>query len=185
MADLGAMGVRVDEYRLFPGIRPSHGYLVGPWVGEDVCVMTVPWVPWQPDQFWWQVLDTAVMPRLLAPYRFDNLAAASVPELSLVYGESWYTRPRPLREPSYALSFAQGDRVPWYPEDLVPVQGRVSHPDLSKVGVCLYGWESRLFFGLVHPGPTGIWRAEVPPGSYGITYQADGAQPVTHGPYQV
>ncbi len=185
MADLGAMGVRVDDYRLFPGVRPAHGYLVGPWLGEDVRAMTVRWVPFSPDQLWWQVPDPAVMPRLLEPYRFDNLVGESLPWLTLVYGESWYTRPRPLREPSYALSFAQGDRVPWYPEDLLPVQGRVSHPDLSKVGVCLYGWGSRLVFGLARPGSTGLWRAEVPPGWYGITYQADGAQPVTHGPYQV
>lgn len=184
MADLGAMGVRVDDYRLFPGVRPAHGYLLGPWVGEGVRAMTVPWVPRQPDQLWWQVPDTAVMPRLLAPYRFDNLAEEGVPWLTLVYGESWFTRLRPLRVPSYSLSFAQGDRAPCFPEDLVPVSGRVSHPDPGKVGVCLYGWESRRFFCLAQPGSTGLWRAEVPPGSYGITYQADGAQPVTHGPYQ-
>ena len=185
MADLGSIGVRLDELRAFPGARGGPGYDLGAWVGVFDRGMTAPFVPFLPDQLWWQVPDPAVMPRLLEPYRFDNLVGESLPWLTLVYGESWYTRPRPLREPSYALSFAQGDRVPWYPEDLLPVQGRVSHPDLSKVGVCLYGWGSRLVFGLARPGSTGLWRAEVPPGWYGITYQADGAQPVTHGPYQV
>ena len=36
---------------------------------------------------------------------------------------------------------------------------------------------------LLSSDESGAWRAEVPPGRCGITYQADGAQPVTHGPY--
>lgn len=185
MADLGAIGVRVDERWAFPGARGGPGYDLGAWLGVFDQGMTAPWVPFLPDQLWWQVPDPAVMPRLLAPYRFDNRVGESVPWLTLVYGESWFTRPRPLREPSYSLSFFQGDRAPCFPEDLVPVQGRVSHPDPGKVGVCLYGWESRQVFCLVAPSALGRWQAEVPPGSYGITYQADGAQPVTHGPYPI
>ena len=90
-----------------------------------------------------------------------------------------------MREPSYTLSQAQGLGLPCYPEDLVPLAGQVQHPDPGKVGVCLYDWGSLRVLGLVGLDETGAWRAEVSPGRCGITYQADGAQPVTHGPYAI
>ena len=183
MADLGAIGVRVDDRRAMPAARPWHPYDLGASALTFDRAMSAPWVRWVPDQLWWLVLDPVVMPRLLAPYAFDNRVEEQVPWLSLGYGESWFTRRRLLREPTYTLSLEQGMRPPCYPEDLIQLGGQVAHPYLSKVGVCLYGWGSRLVYCLVRPDETGAWRAEVPPGRCGITYQADGAQPVTHGPY--
>ena len=185
MADLGAIGVLVDERRATVGARPWPPYDLGAWALTFDRAMPTRWVPCVPAQFWWQVPDPTVMPRLLAPYGFDNLAEERVPWLSLGYGDSWFSRPRPLREPIYTLSQAQGLGPPCYPEDLVPLAGQVQHPDPGKVGVCLYDWGSRRVLGLVGLDETGAWRAEVPPGRCGITYQADGAQPVTHGPYAI
>lgn len=183
MADLGAIGVRVDERRATVGARAWPPYDLGVWVFSFDRAMPTPWVPFVPDQLWSLVPDTRSLPRLLAPYAFDNLAAEQVPWLSLGYGDSWYSRPRPLREPSYTLSMERGAWLPCYPEDLVSLGGQVQHPDPGKVGVCLYEWASRRVVGLVGLDESGAWRAEVPPGRCGITYQADGAQPVTHGPY--
>ena len=184
MADLGAMGVLVDERQAMtaPWVPFVPAQLW--WMVLDTRVMTAPWVPFVPDQLWWLVPDLGVMPRLLAPYAFDNLAEERDPWLSLGYGDSWFSRPRPLREPSYILREAQGFGPPCYPENLVPLGGRVLHPDPGQVGVCLYEWTSRRVLGLVGLDEAGAWQAEVPPGSCGITYQANGAQPVTHGPYQ-
>ena len=183
MADLGAIGVRVDERRFMTTrwvpFVPAQFW----WMVLDPRFMPTRWVPFVPDQLWSLVPDPRVMPRLLAPYMFDNLAEERVPWLSLGYGDSWYSRPRPLREPTYTLSMERGAWPPCYPEDLVSLGGQVQHPDPGKVGVCLYEWASRRVLGLVGLDESGAWRAEVPPGRCGITYQADGAQPVTHGPY--
>lgn len=35
------------------------------------------------------------------------------------------------------------------------------------------------------PATNGDWTASVPPGTYDISYWADGCRPVTHGPYTV
>ena len=184
MADLGAIGVRVDERRATVGARPWPPYDLGAWGLIIDRAMTARWMSFVPEQFWSLVPDTRSMPRLLAPYVFDHRAEEQVPWRSLGYGDSWFSRPRPPREPSYTLSQAQGLGPPCYPEDLIPLAGQVQHPDPGKVGVCLFDWASRRVLGLVGLDETGAWRAEVPPGRCGITYQADGAQPVTHGPYQ-
>jgi len=184
MADLGVIGVLVDDRWAVAGARSWHPYDLGAWALTCERAMTAPWVSWVPAQLWWFVPDPAVMPRLLAPYPFDNRAEEQVPWLSLGYGDSWFSRPRPLREPSYTLSQLQGLGPPCYPEDLMPLAGQVQHPDPGKVGVCLYDWGSRRVLGLVGLDETGAWRAEVPSGRCGITYQADGVQPITHGPYQ-
>lgn len=185
MTDLGAIGVRVDEVRVHAGPRPWPPSDRGAWAWRCDRVMTAPWVPRSPAQPWWPVAERRILPRLLAPCRWDHRAEEQVPWLSLAYGESWFSRPRPRRAPTYTESLERGVRPPAYPEDLVPVTGQVAHPDPGQVGVCLYGWGSRRVVGLVHPDGSGAWRAEVPPGRYGITYQADGAQPVTHGPYPI
>jgi hypothetical protein len=184
MTDLGAIGVRVDEVRAWAGAGSRPPYDLGAWAWRCERAMTVPWVPRAAEQAWGLVVERIVLPWLLAPFHWDNRAEEQVPWRSLAYGESWFSRPRPPRAPTYTQSLEQGVRLPGYPEDLVPVTGRVAHPDPGQVGVCLYGWGSRLVYGRVRPDETGAWRAEVPPGRYGISYQADGAQPVTHGPYQ-
>ncbi len=76
----------------------------GPGCESSIGRMTAPWVPFQSAQSWWPVPDLTVMPRLLAPYRFDNLAEELVPWLGLVYGESWFSRPRTLREGANVVS---------------------------------------------------------------------------------
>lgn len=70
-----------------------------------------------------------------------------------------------------------------YLEQEVVVAGQVRHPRPGTVGVIIYGWQSRRLFARLRLDAEGRWSAPLPPGRYGITYQADGAQPVTHGPY--
>lgn len=63
------------------------------------------------------------------------------------------------------------------------VVGQVAHPDPTQLSVALYDWDTHVLAYVVHPDAMGFWRAEVLLGSYGITYQADGYAPLTHGPY--
>ena len=72
-----------------------------------------------------------------------------------------------------------------YLEQEIPVTGQVCHPRPEAVGVIIYGWNTRRLFARLRLDAEGRWSAPLPPGRYGITYQADGAQPITHGPYQV
>jgi len=51
--------------------------------------------------------------------------------------------------------------------------------------VCIFGWDSCTLATTVIPNSDGSWGAMLDPGQYGITYIAEGCQPVTHGPYTV
>ncbi|SEG35128.1 carboxypeptidase regulatory-like domain-containing protein, partial [Thauera chlorobenzoica] len=46
-------------------------------------------------------------------------------------------------------------------------------------------WASRKLETRVYPAANGDWSAEVPPGTYDVTYLRAGCEPVCHGPYTV
>ncbi|MCF1184033.1 WD40 repeat domain-containing protein [Marichromatium gracile] len=51
--------------------------------------------------------------------------------------------------------------------------------------VIVRAWGSHGHVIDVVPAPSGDWSAEVPPGTYDITYRSAGCQPVCHGPYTI
>ncbi|NKN34226.1 WD40 repeat domain-containing protein [Marichromatium bheemlicum] len=51
--------------------------------------------------------------------------------------------------------------------------------------VIVRAWGSHGHVIDVVPVPSGDWSAEVPPGTYDITYRSAGCQPVCHGPYTI
>jgi len=51
--------------------------------------------------------------------------------------------------------------------------------------VIIFNWYSGDKFKIITPNINGEWNTVIVPGVYGITYIADGYQPITHGPYTV
>lgn len=51
--------------------------------------------------------------------------------------------------------------------------------------VVIRDWNTRELVARVVPDANGDWSAEVPPGTYDVSYLAEGCAPVLHGPYTV
>jgi len=51
--------------------------------------------------------------------------------------------------------------------------------------VVIRAWASRKLVARVYPDSNGDWTAQVPPGTYDVSYIKAGCAPVVHGPYEV
>jgi len=51
--------------------------------------------------------------------------------------------------------------------------------------VRIFDWDTGVPVKAAYPAVSGDWTADLPPGTYGISYFASGAQPLTHGPYTI
>ncbi len=69
---------------------------------------------------------------------------------------------------------------------LQPIAGNATRVAGGPIDyVVIRDWGTRGFVGETAPDQAGAWSIDVPPGTYDITYLADGCAPICHGPYTI
>ncbi|MCE0759245.1 WD40 repeat domain-containing protein [Marinobacter sp. G11] len=145
-----------------------------------------------------QDLNATVIVSTRSLQKVTDIASSGAAEFqSLIAGDYWLIM-RDDREGATSDAFARitldatsGDLPPLvltqgYIGDLVTISSNLT----TQAGapgdeVVIRNWTTRELVAKVIPDANGDWSAEVPPGTYDVSYIAENCAPVIHGPYTV